>query len=1004
MNKEIKVSVVVPTFNHEDNISQTLNSILNQNTEFEYEVLVGEDDSQDRTRAICRSYAEEYPNQINLFLNDRENVIYVDGDPTGRWNLMNLIKKAEGKYIALCEGDDYWIDEEKLQKQIEYMESESEIALSFHPVKWEKNGVLQDSPKQLPDVERAYFTDKDLLQYDNFISTCSVMFRNGLINEFPDWFREVPYGDVALHMLNAQYGKIGYIDEVMAIYVDDGEGMYSGGDDIENCLKSIETYNIIADNLNYKNTVEYYSGIAKLYYWLRNLSQKKGDQFQAKIDQKYQEINNDKPIVSVIIPTYNRPQKLKKSIQSVLNQNFKDLELIVVNDGGEDIGDIIQTFDDSRLRYLNHDKNKGLAAARNTGLKNARGKYLAFLDDDDEFYSNHLEVAVRNLKESEQVVYTDAKRFEFVNNREGEKELIKEYVPYSIDYDRDKLLCGNIAPVNCFVFDSNLIDKAGYFDEQLPVLEDWDFWIRLSKFTDFRHIEKVTTRVNWYRKESMTDEQVKKFETAREEIYRKNARDLAEIDNIDEILEQFDQIWNEDEGLRRRKIIESEYDLTSIIMLTYNALDYTKQSVNSIFKNTKVPYELIIVDNNSSDGTRKYLKKLAQQDDRIKIILNEENKGFAGGNNQGMEIASGNYIQLINNDVLVPEGWLKRMIDCAEADNSIGMVGPITNESSGLQKLKEVPYSNLEEYHEFADYVARQNQNKYTPRSRISAFAFLMKRKVYEEVGKFDETFGKGNYEDDDFCLRATKKGFKIMLAEDVFIHHYGNATFDANEIDYQKLMKKNEEKFHEKWPDVDPKDLSEADKERLEKMEKMVEEGNKLLDHKNYQQAQENFKSVLEENPVNLKALIGMAMVKRSKDEHEEALQLLDKILSIDPNHKESKNLYGIYMFEKEDVEKAQQIFEEVVNEFPEMKDARSNLGEVYIAQEKYQKGVDQLIKVLEIDPQDVPAMLRMSQLNLEVGRYEQAEQYVQKALEYEPDNEEAREVEKIVEEKIQA
>ena len=114
----MKASVLVPTYNHARYISQCLDSLISQKTNFEFEIIVGEDDSTDNTRNICKEYEKNYPDSIRLFLNDRSNVIYLNGKPSGRWNLMNLLLHARGEYIAICEGDDYWTDSEKLNKQI----------------------------------------------------------------------------------------------------------------------------------------------------------------------------------------------------------------------------------------------------------------------------------------------------------------------------------------------------------------------------------------------------------------------------------------------------------------------------------------------------------------------------------------------------------------------------------------------------------------------------------------------------------------------------------------------------------------------------------------------------------------------------------------------------------------------------------------------------------------------------------------------------------------------
>src|SRR5690606_37807476 len=131
MDSEIKplVSVCVQTYNQEHYIKQCLEGILMQQTTFPFEIILGEDESNDGTREICKQYAAQYPDKIKLFLRSRKDVIYINGNPTGRFNFIENLKACSGKYIALCEGDDYWTDPLKLQKQVDFLESNKEYVI-----------------------------------------------------------------------------------------------------------------------------------------------------------------------------------------------------------------------------------------------------------------------------------------------------------------------------------------------------------------------------------------------------------------------------------------------------------------------------------------------------------------------------------------------------------------------------------------------------------------------------------------------------------------------------------------------------------------------------------------------------------------------------------------------------------------------------------------------------------------------------------------------------------
>lgn len=198
------------------------------------------------------------------------------------------------------------------------------------------------------------------------------------------------------------------------------------------------------------------------------------------------------PMVSVIVPTYNRPDMLATTIQSILSQTFQDFEVVVVNDAGQDVQSVVRSFNSSKIVYLAHEINKGLAAARNTGINVARGKYIAYLDDDDTYYPQHLEMLVSFLENNDcKVAYTDAYRAtqQFLDGRY--QTVVRECL-YSFDFDYDRILWQNFVPVLCFMHEKVCFEQAGMFDETLFRHEDWDLWIRMSRIYRFVHLPRVT--------------------------------------------------------------------------------------------------------------------------------------------------------------------------------------------------------------------------------------------------------------------------------------------------------------------------------------------------------------------------------------------------------------------------------------------------------------------------------------------------------------------------------
>ena len=209
------VSVSIITYNHQNYVAQAIDGVLMQKTTFDYEILIGEDDSEDNTRAIVKEYKERYPDRIKLFLNSRENVIYVNGRPTGRWNAVNNLKHARGQYIALCEGDDYWTDPNKLQKQVDFLENNADFAICTHAVETVFEGGVKEINPFVEPIEVASF--EDIVTWGHFIPTLSIVFRKSALPVIPNWYYKLWVGDIPLVWLIAHYGKNYYMKEVMGI-------------------------------------------------------------------------------------------------------------------------------------------------------------------------------------------------------------------------------------------------------------------------------------------------------------------------------------------------------------------------------------------------------------------------------------------------------------------------------------------------------------------------------------------------------------------------------------------------------------------------------------------------------------------------------------------------------------------------------------------------------------------------------------------------------------------
>lgn len=214
----IKVSVCVPTFNHAHYISQMLEGALNQKTTFPFEIVVGDDGSTDGSQNIISTFAEQNPGKIRAFLHAENQGPFEPREFAGRNNVLQLLKACRGEYVAMCEGDDYWTDTCKLQKQVDFMENHPEFSISHHNVlvTYEDGSPSHHFNKE---TQPSISTIDDILQDQWFMATGSWLYRNYFRTEnFADWHANAAAGDWALSIQLAAKGKIGYLSDVMGVY------------------------------------------------------------------------------------------------------------------------------------------------------------------------------------------------------------------------------------------------------------------------------------------------------------------------------------------------------------------------------------------------------------------------------------------------------------------------------------------------------------------------------------------------------------------------------------------------------------------------------------------------------------------------------------------------------------------------------------------------------------------------------------------------------------------
>ncbi len=219
----MKVSVSLITYDHEPFIAEAIESVLAQRADFAWELVVGDDCSTDRTPEIVRSYADRYPERIRVLKSGRNRGLV--------GNFLGTFRECRGEYVALLDGDDYWTSPSKLQRQAAFLDGHPECTICFHDVavllpdgNLCTENYTSPAQKKISGVEDLFET--------NFIATCSAMLRRRAVAEIPSWYASCRWEDWPLYILYAERGKIGYLNEVMAVYRNHGRGLWSGLDPV----------------------------------------------------------------------------------------------------------------------------------------------------------------------------------------------------------------------------------------------------------------------------------------------------------------------------------------------------------------------------------------------------------------------------------------------------------------------------------------------------------------------------------------------------------------------------------------------------------------------------------------------------------------------------------------------------------------------------------------------------------------------------------------------------
>ncbi|HSN86057.1 MAG TPA: glycosyltransferase family 2 protein, partial [Thermoanaerobaculia bacterium] len=247
--------------------------------------------------------------------------------------------------------------------------------------------------------------------------------------------------------------------------------------------------------------------------------------------------------------------------------------------------------------------------------------------------------------------------------------------------------------------------------------------------------------------------------------------------------------------------VTEAFPLVSVVVVTYGGLPLTRRCLDSLLEAETWPrFEVLVVDNASPDGTPEYLRAVAAGDTRVRVFFQEKNLGFPAANNVGIAQARGEVVLLLNNDTVVPPGMIGRLVRTLERDRRIGIVCATTN-FCGNEARVEPDYEDLADMPRFAAKRAREHAGRLLDLHVAAMYCVAARREVMREIGPLDEAFGIGMFEDDDYSVRMREAGYRVVCAEDAYVHHVGQGSFQTlSPQEYESLWSRNQAHYEKKW------------------------------------------------------------------------------------------------------------------------------------------------------------------------------------------------------------
>ncbi|HSQ41738.1 MAG TPA: glycosyltransferase, partial [Fibrobacteraceae bacterium] len=437
--------------------------------------------------------------------------------------------------------------------------------------------------------------------------------------------------------------------------------------------------------------------------------------------------------------------------------------------------------------------------------------------------------------------------------------------------------------------------------------------------------------------------------------------------------------------------------MVSIVLLALNQVEYTRKCIESLRTHCRQNYELILINNGSTDGTAAYFNSVPN----AIVIHNEKNLGVAAGWNQGLVRASGNYVLILNNDTIPGPGFLENLVRCAENHPDAGIIVPRSNRIAGPQVIEDFQYQDETEIPSLAAQIQSENDLSCWEFPRLKGFCMLIPRPVLERIGPFDEQFGFGNFEDDDYSCRVRYSGYRLLVADDSFLFHFGSVSFRDAGVDWNRQMTENMGKFNRKWSAGRKQGLSVLEgngilscgsQPDLETAFKRIKEGR-------YAEAQSLFQTELEKSPANARAYYGLGMCLQSLHQPKDAFAMFCRSLELNPSQEDVGAATLDLLTREFDAESVSGVLAYLQRKYPVLNSLQSPQSfqvnvpsnwtaevEDLISRQSYTDALAILLNVREHQGEDFPLCNLMGIVKYQQFALDEASHWFGKALQFNP------------------